>query len=118
MLSTLKSQKYCCQKLDVSCEDGTDQYQKQQEQRTGRQSDMSQQTKDNFKNIHSCLESGTSLQTWFVVLFKSLQSLSWINITHYQANPLPVAIENQSRQNLCLPSVFICLRTKEIRQIL
>lgn len=118
MLSTLKSQKYCCQKLDVSCEDGTDQYQKQQEQRTGRQSDVSQQTKDNFKNIDSCLESGTSLQTWFVVLFKSLQSLSWINITHYQANPLPVAIENQSRQNLCLPSVFICLRTKEIRQIL
>ncbi|KAI4582149.1 hypothetical protein MJG53_009674 [Ovis ammon polii x Ovis aries] len=35
VLSTLKSQKYCCQKLDAAFEDGTDQYQKQQERHTG-----------------------------------------------------------------------------------
>lgn len=71
---------------------------------------MSQQTEDkNFMNMRSCLERGTSLQTQFVTLFKSLLTCQ-----------LPVAIENQSRQNLCLLSFFGGggHREKENRQIL
>lgn len=52
-------------------------YQKQQGLFTSRQLDMSQQTKDkNFMNMCSYPERGTSLQTQFVVLFKSLHSLA------------------------------------------
>lgn len=66
---------------------------------------MSQQTEDkNFMNMRSCLERGTSLQTQFVTLFKSLLTCQ-----------LPVAIDNQSRQNLCL--LFFCHKEKENRQI-
>lgn len=55
----------------------TVQYQKQQGLFTSRQLDMSQQTKDkNFMNMCSYPERGTSLQTQFVVLFKSLHSLA------------------------------------------